>query len=301
MLASQVRAVSEEFYSVLEDTACEAYVMALKDIPPDVREGLRRAIQRESHEGAREIMRTMLQAVDLGDRGMMVCQDTGIPIYWVRIGTAAYVDGSRVAKILEKATRQATQETPFRSSIVHPITRENRQDSTGEGIPVLHFDFEPEADYLELLMMPKGSGSENWSFLKMLVPADGDAAIRKFILECVVEAGGKACPPLVIGVGIGGSSDQCVALAKTATVRPIGVRHLDPKVAAFEEQMLGSVNQLGIGPQGLGGDTTALDVHVERAWTHNSMNPVAVNMQCWRGERRRARISYSDLRVTWSY
>jgi fumarate hydratase subunit alpha/L(+)-tartrate dehydratase alpha subunit len=286
---------------VLEETAREAYVMALKDIPPDVRDGLRRAIQRESHEGARDIMRTMLQAVELGDRGMMVCQDTGIPIYWVRIGTAAYVDGSRVAKLLEKATRQATQETPFRSSIVHPITRENRQDSTGEGMPTLHFDFEPEADYLELVMMPKGSGSENWSFLKMLVPADGDGAIRKFILECVVEAGGKACPPLVIGVGIGGSSDQCVALAKVATVRPVGVRHLDPKVAAFEEQMLGSVNQLGIGPQGLGGDTTALDVHVERAWTHNSMNPVAVNMQCWRGERRRARIQYSDRRVDWSY
>jgi fumarate hydratase subunit alpha/L(+)-tartrate dehydratase alpha subunit len=150
-------------------------------------------------------------------------------------------------------------------------------------------------------MMPKGSGSENWSFLKMLVPADGDAAIRKFVLECVVEAGGKACPPLVIGVGIGGSSDQCVALAKQATIRPIGVRHPDPVLAAFEVQMLGLVNQLGIGPQGLGGDTTALDVKVERAWTHNSMNPVAVNMQCWRGERRRARIHYADLKVEWGY
>ena len=301
MPLAQITAVPEAFYSVLEDTAREAYVLALRDIPPDVREALRRAIERESHEGAREIMRTMLKAVELGDRGMMVCQDTGIPIYWVRIGTSAYVDGGRVAKILEEATRQATLQTPFRSSIVHPMTRENRQDSTGEGMPAVHFEFEPDADYLEFVMMPKGSGSENWSFLKMLVPADGDAAIRRFILDCVVEAGGKACPPLVIGVGIGGSSDQCVALAKTATVRPVGARHPDPKVAVFEERMLESVNKLGIGPQGLGGDTTALDVHVERAWTHNSMNPVAVNMQCWRGERRRARISYADLRVTWRY
>jgi fumarate hydratase subunit alpha/L(+)-tartrate dehydratase alpha subunit len=297
----QVPAVGDAFYQALEETAREAYTMALRDIPPDVRNGLRRAIEKETSERAREIMRTMLRAVELGDRGMMVCQDTGIPIYWVTIGTAVHVDGARVATVLAQATRRATKETPFRSSIVHPISRENRQDSTGEGMPVIHFSFEPDADYLEILMMPKGSGSENWSFLKMLVPADGDAAIRQFVLECVVEAGGKACPPLVIGVGIGGSSDQCVALAKQATVRPIGARHPDPPLAAFEVQMLDLVNQLGIGPQGLGGDTTALDVKVERAWTHNSMNPVAVNMQCWRGERRRARIHYADLKVEWGY
>jgi fumarate hydratase subunit alpha/L(+)-tartrate dehydratase alpha subunit len=192
-------------------------------------------------------------------------------------------------------------ETPFRSSIVHPLERVNRQDSTGEGIPVIHFDFTAGGTNLELLMMPKGSGSENWSFLRMLVPADGDKAIRAFILEAVVEAGGKACPPLVVGVGLGGSSDQCVALAKQATARPVGQRHPDPKLAAFEEAMLKDVNQLGIGPQGLGGDTTALDVHIERAWTHNSMNPVAINMQCWRGERRRARIDYANLGVDWGY
>ena len=105
----------------------------------------------------------------------------------------------------------------------------------------------------------------------------------------------------MVGVGIGGTADQCVALAKEATARPIGQRHPDPRVAQFEVDMLAAVNKLGIGPQGLGGDTTALDVHVERAWTHNSMNPLAVNMQCWRGERRRARISYDDLSVTWGY
>jgi fumarate hydratase subunit alpha/L(+)-tartrate dehydratase alpha subunit len=293
-------AVSDAFYEVLEETAREAYVMALKDIPPDVRAALRAAIGRESDERARTVMRTMLEAVELGDQGMMVCQDTGIPIYWVRIGTAAYVDGTRVTEAIERAVRQATRDTPFRSSIVHPVTRENRQDSTGEGIPAIKFSF-ARADHLELHMMPKGSGSENWSFLKMLLPADGEAAIRSFILESVVEAGGKACPPLVIGVGLGGTSDQCVGLAKEATLRPVGQRHSDPRVAAFEAAVLEDVNRLGIGPQGLGGDTTALDVHVERAWTHNSMNPVAVNMQCWRGERRRARIAYADHSVEWGY
>jgi fumarate hydratase subunit alpha/L(+)-tartrate dehydratase alpha subunit len=246
-------------------------------------------------------MRTMLDAAELGDRDMLVCQDTGIPIFWLRIGTAGYVDGARIREVIEQGVRDATLETPFRSSIVHPVTRVNRQDSTGEDVPVVHFDFVAGADHLDLLMMPKGSGSENWSFLKMLVPADGEPGIRRFILQCVVDAGGKACPPLVVGVGLGGSSDQCVALAKEATTRPVGQRHPDPKVAAFEEDMLRRINELGIGPQGLGGDTTALDVHIERAWTHNSMNPVAVNMQCWRGERRAARIHYRDLGVDWSY
>lgn len=301
VVSDAIRVVPQAFYDTLEETAREAYVMALKDIPPDVRAGLRQAIEKESSERAAAVMRTMLEAVELGDRGMMVCQDTGIPIYWIRIGTASYVDGGRVCQVIEEAVRRATLETPFRSSIVHPTERLNRQDSTGEGVPVLHIDFEPGAEHLSLLMMPKGSGSENWSFLRMLVPADGDEAIRSFVLEAVVEAGGKACPPLVVGVGLGGTSDQCVGLAKQATARPVGSRHSDPKVAAFEERLLADVNRLGIGPQGLGGDTTALDVHVERAWTHNSMNPVAVNLQCWRGERRRARISYADLGVDWGY
>lgn len=296
-----INAVSEDFYGVLEDVAREAYVMALKDIPPDVRKALRDAIDNEREPRANQILRTMLEAAELGDQDMMVCQDTGIPIFWLRIGTSAYVDGARVEEVITSGVRKATVQTPFRSSIVHPITRRNRQDSTGEDVPVLHFDFVAGAPHLDLLMMPKGSGSENWSFLKMLVPADGEPGIRRFILECVAEAGGKACPPVVVGVGLGGSSDQCVALAKQATARPIGERHPDPKVAAFEEDMLARVNQLGVGPQGLGGDTTALDVHIERAWTHNSMNPVAVNMQCWRGERRAARIGYDRLDVDWSY
>lgn len=298
---SVMPAVSEHFYDVLQETAREAYVMALKDIPPDVRRALRSAIETETEPRAAQVMQTMLAAVELGDQGMMVCQDTGIPIYWFRIGTGSYVDGSRISTVVEAAVRQATLETPFRSSIVHPITRVNRQDSTGDGVPILHFEFTQDANYLDMLMMPKGSGSENWSFLKMLVPSDGEAGIRQFILQCVADAGGKACPPLVVGIGLGGSSDQCVSLAKQATARPIGQRNEDARLGAFEQDMLERINQLGIGPQGLGGRTTAFDVHIERAWTHNSMNPIAINMQCWRGERRSARIGYDDLNVDWGY
>jgi len=138
------------------------------------------------------------------------------------------------------------------------------------------------------------------SFLKMLLPADGIAGIKKFVLETSVGAGGRPCPPTIIGVGIGGSSDLCMTLAKKATLRPIGQRHPDPEVAALERELLDAINSTGIGPMGLGGDTTALDLHIETAWTHITLNPVAINMQCWRGERRRARV-YRDGRVEMTY
>jgi fumarate hydratase subunit alpha/L(+)-tartrate dehydratase alpha subunit len=143
---------------------------------------------------------------------------------------------------------------------------------------------------LDILFMPKGSGSENMSFMKMLVPADGVNGIKKFVLEQVIGAGAKPCPPTIVGVGIGGSSDLCMTLAKKATTRPVGQRSPDPKLAALEEELFTAINQSGIGPQGLGGDTTALGVHIESAWTHITCNPVAVNLQCWRAERRRAKI-----------
>ena len=165
---------------------------------------------------------------------------------------------------------------------------------------MVHVEFSGAIDHIDIVMMPKGSGSESMSFLKMLLPADGIAGVKKFVLETCVGAGGRPCPPTIVGVGIGGSSDLCVTLAKKATLRPIGERHPDPEVAALELELLGAINSTGIGPMGLGGDTTALDLHVETAWTHITLNPVAVNMQCWRGERRRARV-YRDGRVEIGY
>ena len=129
------------------------------------------------------------------------------------------------------------------------------------------------------------------SFMKMLVPADGVNGIKRFVLEQVVGAGAKPCPPTIVGVGIGGSSDLCMTLAKKATTRPLGLKNPDPQLAALETELFEAINQTGIGPQGLGGDTTALGVHIESAWTHITCNPVALNLQCWRAERRRAKIS----------
>ena len=287
--------------ALFEDLGRQLYLEAQVDIPPDVRQGLRDAHTRESNPVARGILGTMLKAIEVADRKhTLVCQDTGIPIFWITIGRGFLIDGARVIEALRRGVERATTEMPLRSSIVSPIRRENRQTSSGEGVPVVHVEFSSAIDHIDIMMMPKGSGSESMSFLKMLLPADGIAGVKKFVLETCVGAGGRPCPPTIVGVGIGGSSDLCVTLAKKATLRPIGKRHPDPEVAALEVELLGAINSTGIGPMGLGGDTTALDLHVETAWTHITLNPVAVNMQCWRGERRRARV-YRDGRVEVGY
>ncbi len=287
--------------ALFEDLGRRLYVDAQIDIPPDVREALREAAARESNRGARGMLTTMLRAMDVSDRKQtLVCQDTGIPIFWITIGRGIAIDGAAMLEALRRGVERATEETPLRSSIVSAIRRENRHTSTGDGVPVFHVEFSADIDYIDVVMMPKGSGSESMSFLKMLLPADGLAGVKKFVLDTAVEAGGRPCPPTIIGVGIGGSSDLCMTLAKKATLRPVGQRHPQAEIAALEVELRDAINGTGIGPMGLGGDTTVLDVHIETAWTHITLNPVAVNMQCWRGERRRARV-YADGRVDIGY
>src|SRR5438105_7603791 len=284
--------VPESFYSLVENVCRGLYIESLKEIPPDVVEAIRKAAATETKEVAKRIFSHYLQSIELGrNKDMIVCQDTGIPIYWVEIGGNLRLDGSRLSEAIVRGTERATREHPLRSSIVSPLKRENRQTSTGQRIPIIHYDFVPESDVLDILFMPKGSGSENMSFMKMLVPADGVTGIKRFVLENVVGAGAKPWPPTIVGIGIGGSSDLCMTLAKKATARPLGSRNPDPQIAALEEELCDAINQTGIGPQGLGGNTTALAVHIESAWTHITCNPVAVNMQCWRAERRRAKVS----------
>jgi fumarate hydratase subunit alpha/L(+)-tartrate dehydratase alpha subunit len=148
-------------------------------------------------------------------------------------------------------------------------------------------------------MIPKGSGSENNSWLRMAVPAEGVNAIKTFVVDCVLEAGGKTCPPTIVGVGVGGTSDLCMALAKRAATRPLGSSCADPEGAALESSLTEAVNTLGVGPQGLGGDSTAFAVHVEIAATHITMNPVAVNMQCH--SARRARATFSGAGIEYGF
>jgi tartrate/fumarate subfamily iron-sulfur-dependent hydro-lyase alpha chain len=278
-------------YDLIRDTAKDLYIRALKILPDDVKDALRRAHDAESHSGAKKILATMLQNLAVAEaKNLLVCQDTGIPIYKVRIGSATQLDGTKIESAIRDGCKNATLEYPLRSSICDPITRKMTIDSTGTRVPVIDFSFLPDADHLEMRMIPKGSGSENMTWLKMLLPADGLKGIKKFVLECILDAGGQGCPPTIVGVGIGGTSELCLKLAKEAIFRPVGRANPDPAIAALERELLETINMSGIGPMGLGGDTTALAVHVETAHTHMTLNPVAVNSQCWRGERSSAKI-----------
>jgi fumarate hydratase subunit alpha len=290
-------------YETLEVVARDLYIKALQDIPADVRTGLRRGLENEQREGNRTaggILLSILKNIEVADeQNTLVCQDTGLPIFKVSIGTRADVDVVRLKDSLRKGCARATAERPLRPNTVHPLTRKHTGTNTGQGIPIVKLEFVPDSDRIELQMAPKGSGSENMSFLRMLNPSEGVQGIKRFVLQCIFESGARPCPPMIVGVGIGGTSDVAMALAKDAsTFRRIGSRSPDPDVAALEDDLLDKINQTGIGPQGLGGVTTAMAVHVEWAHTHISQNPVAVNIQCWRGERAEAVVD-RDGHVTW--
>jgi fumarate hydratase subunit alpha/L(+)-tartrate dehydratase alpha subunit len=281
----------------IEDVAKELYIRAVKVLPPDIKQGFDRLAAHETGETAKRVLGTMIQNIAVAERtDNLLCQDTGIPIYNVTLGSGVEVDGSALRAAIRKGCERATREYPLRSSVVHPITRKNEHTSCGIEVPVIHFDFSDAADRLDIEMIPKGSGSENNSWLRMAIPAEGIAAIKTFVVDCVLDAGGKTCPPTIVGVGIGGTSDLCVALAKRAATRPLGSACADPEGARLEQELSQAVNDLGVGPQGLGGDSTAFAVHVEVAATHITMNPVAVNMQCHSARRARAVLTPDGLR-----
>jgi fumarate hydratase subunit alpha/L(+)-tartrate dehydratase alpha subunit len=286
--------------SAIEDAAKELYIRALKMLPPDIKSGFGRLQQSETGSTARQMLATMVANIGVAEQtDNLLCQDTGVPIYNVWIGRDVEVDGHALKEALRRGCERATREYPLRSSVVHPLTRTNEHTSCGIEVPVIHVDFSDRPELLEIEMVPKGSGSENNSFLKMAIPADGIDAIKTFVIDCVLAAGGKTCPPTIVGVGLGGTSDLAVALAKRAATRELGSRCADPDGAALEAQLSTAVNQLGVGPQGLGGDSTSFAVHIELAATHITMNPIAVNMQCH--SARRARASFTPTGVSYGY
>jgi fumarate hydratase subunit alpha/L(+)-tartrate dehydratase alpha subunit len=280
----------------VEEAAKELYIRALKQLPPDIKQGFQALTARETDAGARRMLGTMVRNIKVAeDTDNLLCQDTGIPVYNVWIGRGVEVDGAGLKQAIRRGCARSTREYSFRSSIVHPVTRKNDQDSTGRNVPVINIDFVDHQDLLSIEMIPKGSGSENNSWLRMAIPADGVDAIKTFVVDCVLEAGGKTCPPTIVGVGVGGTADLCLHLAKVAATRALGSRCEDPEGAKLEAQLSEAVNLLGVGPQGLGGDSTSFAVHVETAATHITMNPVAVNMQCHSARRARATFGPSGV------
>ncbi|SIT50277.1 putative fumarate hydratase subunit alpha [Paraburkholderia piptadeniae] len=280
----------------VEEASKELYIRALKLLPPDVKLGIDRLAATDTSPVAKRVLETMRTNIQVAEgTDNLLCQDTGIPIYNVVIGRNVEFDGFELKAAIRKGCERATREHPLRSSVVHPLTRKNDHTSCGIEVPVIHIDFSGDANTAAIEMVPKGSGSENNSFLKMAVPAEGIDAIKTFVVDCVLSAGGKTCPPTIVGVGLGGTSDLSIALAKRAATRALGTRCGDPDGAALEAELSAAVNQLGIGPQGLGGDSTAFAVHIELAATHITMNPIAVNMQCHSARRARAVFSTDGL------
>ena len=285
---------------VVEKAAKELYIRALKSLPPDIKTGFTKLSGTERNTTAQSILTTMIKNISVAEQtDNLLCQDTGIPIYNVWIGRDVQVDGVLLRAALRKGCERATREYPLRSSVVHPITRKNEHTSCGLNVPVIHFDFTDIPGLLRIEMIPKGSGSENNSYLRMAIPAEGLAAVKTFVIDSVLSSGGKTCPPTIVGVGIGGTSDLCIALAKKAATRPLGTACSDPDGASLERDRSQAVNQLGVGPQGLGGDSTSFAVHIEMAATHITMNPVAVNMQCH--SARRASADITSAGTTFSY
>lgn len=284
----------------VEEACKELYIRACKILPPDIKQGFARLDQSETDATGKAILGTMIKNIKVAeDTNNLLCQDTGIPIYNVTIGSRVEVDGFKLKQAIVKGCERATREHPLRSSVVHPVTRKNEHTSCGRAVPVIHIDFVDQPDTLSIEMIPKGSGSENNSWLRMAVPAEGIDAVKTFVVDCVLDAGGKTCPPTIVGVGVGGTADLCVHLSKVAATRPLGSHCEDPEGAKLEAELSAVVNQLGVGPQGLGGDSTSFAVHVETAATHITMNPVAVNMQCH--SARRARATFTPQGLTYGF
>jgi tartrate/fumarate subfamily iron-sulfur-dependent hydro-lyase alpha chain len=284
--------------AAVEEAAKLLYIRALKLLPDDIKRGFTRLDAAETDGTARTILATMIENIAVAEKtDNLLCQDTGIPIFNIGIGSDVDVDGIALKDAIRRGTARATKEYPLRSSVVHPITRKNEHTSSGIRVPVINIDFIDTPRTLRIEMIPKGSGSENGSFLKMLIPADGIDGIKTFVIDRVMEAGGKVCPPTIVGVGIGGTSDLCMHLAKVAATRPLGSVCDDAEGAKLEKLLSGAVNSLGIGPQGLGGDGTAFAVHVETAATHITMNPVAVNIQCHSARRASATFTPTGVEI----
>jgi fumarate hydratase subunit alpha len=287
-----VSVVATDLQRAVEEAAAYLYVWALKDIPQDLRDAIRAAREKETSTTGQRVLDTIIRNVEVADEGKtLVCQDTGIAVYYCRVGEHFPLHPARIYEALYHGTARATEEHPLRSNTVHTLTRENTGPNVGHRVPIVHWDFVPDWDGLDVKCVPKGSGSENMSFLKMCVPADGVAGIKRFVLDSIVGAGGKPCPPGIVGVGIGGSADYAMHLAKEAIARPVGTRNEDAEVAKLEEELTELLNETGIGPMGLGGDVTVLHCHVEHADTHMTLNPVAVNYQCWAARRATAHIA----------
>ncbi|NLY43113.1 MAG: fumarate hydratase [Clostridiaceae bacterium] len=244
----------------------------------DVVDGLKRFRDREESPIGKDVLDKLLINAELArEKDMPICQDTGMAVVFVELGQDVHIKGGSLHEAIQQGVRQGYKKGYLRNSIVKdPLRRVNTGDNTPA---VIHYEVVP-GDKLKIIVAPKGFGSENMSALKMLKPSDGEKGVFDFVVRTVDEAGANPCPPMVVGVGIGGTMEKAAYLAKKALLRPVGLSNPDPYYADMEKKLLKEINKLGIGPQGLGGTTTAIAVNIEVFPTHIAGLPVAVNISC---------------------
>jgi len=262
----------------LQPVLNEMLVHATTQLPADILMAIKEAHAHETKDLAKKQLEAILTSAGLSDeKGLPLCQDTGLVTLFVSGELVNHI--GEVEKALAQVAQDLTAKGAMRANVVHPLTRKNTGTNTGLSQPEVLID--KSTDKTQMKMILKGAGSENFTNLKMMVPTASRQDMLKHILQVVIEAGGKTCPPNILGIGIGGSAIQAMFNSKRALLREIGSRHSDPDVAQFETSILKAGNELGIGTMGLGGDTTLLDVHIETAGTHTACLPIAISFGCW--------------------
>lgn len=270
-----VRSVNVE---LLTENIKEMCIQANHFLAPDMDKAMRAAHEKETKPLAKQILGQLLENLDIAGEDMIpICQDTGMAVVFLRVGQDVHFEGGSVEDAVNEGVRQGYQEGYLRKSVVgDPLLRVNTKDNTPA---IIHYEIVP-GDQVEITVAPKGFGSENMSKICMLKPADGVEGVKEAIVNAVKEAGPNACPPVVVGVGIGGTFEKAAILAKKALTREIGVHSELPHVKELEEELLAKINEIGLGPAGLGGDTTALAVNINTYATHIAGLPVAINICC---------------------
>jgi len=262
-------------FEEIKERVKRGYLEACLKLPDEVLKRFEEALRLEENPLSRMVFEILLENVKIAEREKIpLCQDTGIPVVIVRFSSE--VDLKEVPEAINQGVAEAVKEGYLRSSVAHPLTRKNLGTNTPA---IIHYEYVPEKTF-EIWIMPKGCGSENMSRLAMLPPAKGLKGIKEFVLETVKQAGPNPCPPLIVGLGIGGNFERSAYLAKKALFRTLGEPHPEKEIAELEKELLSSINELGIGPLGFGGKTTALAVHIEIEPCHIASLPVAVNLQC---------------------
>lgn len=277
----------------IEEVCYNLMVHASIELPPEVESAIRAAHKRETNPRAQQYFAAMLENIDVARRKRVpLCQDTGIPMYYVTLGSNVTIEGE-FRKALEAATSRATRDVPLRQQVSHPLTREISATNVGWGIPPIFLDYKDGQDSIDIIAVPRGGGAEaKWQCVHPYPAVDRKKAILKIVLDAVTMAGGESCTPNIIGVAVGGyGRDYTELMARKAMYRtPLNSRHTDPEVAELEDMLYKAVNQMNIGPLGIGGDTTCLAVHMDIAGGHTAGASVAVSFYCWSARYSKARI-----------